>query len=141
MVDCVKYLIVAVGLFLAGCGGLDSQSVHYLKESQPFQTHLQSYQVKLSEVSAVPPAQRGAAAQALLAEVEAEHKKLGTLEPSAKVMPVHKELDTLYATLEEFIQATLTGPGNGQDPRIGELSKKWAQHLDQLQVELQHLGP
>ncbi|MBX3168549.1 MAG: hypothetical protein KF760_14125 [Candidatus Eremiobacteraeota bacterium] len=137
----MKVLILMVALLLAGCGGLDGQSVHYLRQSQPFQTKLQSYQTKLKEVSAVPLEQRGAAAKALLAEVEADHKKLGELTPSAKVMPVHKELDTLYTTLEDFIKATLSGRGDAKDPRVGQLSKQWADHLDKLQVELQHLGP
>ncbi len=137
----MKYWILVAALFWAGCGGLDGQSVHYLRESQPFQTHLQSYQTKLKEVAMVPPEQRKAAAEALLAEVQADHKKLGALEPSVKVMPVHKELDTLYTTMEDFIKVTLSGRGDAKDPRVGELSKKWAQHLDQLQVELQHLGP
>lgn len=141
MVECMKVLMLVIALFLVGCGGLDGQSVHYLRQSQPFQTKLQSYQTKLKEVAALPILQRGEAAKALLGEVEADHKKLGELTPSAKVMPVHKELDTLYTTLEEFLKVTLSGRGDGQDPRVGQLSKQWADHLDKLQTELQHLGP
>lgn len=137
----MKVLILMVALILVGCGGLDGQSVHYLRQSQPFQTKLQSYQTKLKEVAGVPMEQRGAAAKALLSEVEADHKKLGELDPSPKVMPVHKELDTLYATMEEFIKVTLSGRGDAKDPRVGQLSKQWADHLDKLQTELQHLGP
>ena len=130
----MKVLILMMALLLAGCGGLDSQSVHYLRKSQPFQTNLQSYQKKLKEVSVVPSEQRGDAARALLAEVEADHKKLAELDPSPKVMPVHKELDQLYVTMEDFIKFHLSGKG---DPKA--LSKQWADHLDKLQVELQHL--
>lgn len=132
----MKYLILAAALFLMGCGGLDGQSVHYLRKSQDFQTNLQTYQRKLKEVAAVPPEARGGAARALLAEVEADHKKLAELEPSEKVKPVHKELDQLYVTMEEFIQFHVTGKG---DPKA--LSKQWAEHLDKMQVELQRLGP
>lgn len=137
----MKVLILMVALFLAGCGGLDGQSVHYLRQSQPFQTKLQSYQTKLKEVAAVPMEQRSGAAKALLSEVEADHKKLGELKPSDKVMPVHKELDTLYTTMEDFIKVTLSGSGDSKDPKVGQLSKQWADHLDKLQTELQHLGP
>ena len=132
----MKHLILALALFLMGCGGLDGQSVHYLRKSQPFQTNLQTYQRKLKEVATLPGGQRGAAARALLAEVQADHKKLGELEPSEKVMPVHKELDQLYVTMEAFIDFQLTGKG---DPNA--LSKRWADHLDKMQVELQRLGP
>lgn len=132
----MKVLILMVALLLVGCGGLDGQSVHYLRKSQAFQTNLQTYQRKLKEVAAVPSQQRGEAAQALLAEVQADHKKLAELDPSPKVLPVHQELDQLYTTMEDFIKFQLSGKG---DPKA--LSKQWADHLDKLQVELQHLGP
>lgn len=135
----MKRLILMAALLLAGCGGLDGQSIHYLRESQPFQRNLQSYQGKLKEVAAVAMDKRPAAAQALLAEVQADHKKLSALEPSPKVATVHKELDALYTTLENFIKITLQGTGDAKDPRVTQMSKEWAEHLDKLNKEIQRL--
>ncbi|MBS2036143.1 hypothetical protein JST97_14230 [bacterium] len=135
----MKRLILVAALLLIGCGGLDGQSIHYLRESQAFQVNLTMYQRKLKEVAAVDPSRRREAAQALLAEVEGEHKKLAALEPNPKVMTVHKELDALYTTMENFIKATLTGSGDSKDPRVGQLSKEWADHLDKLNREFQRL--
>ncbi len=135
----MKRLIFLGALLLMGCGGLDGQSIHYLRQSQPFQTNLQIYQSKLKEVAAVAMDRRPAAAQSLLAEVEAEHKKLSALEPSPRVMTVHKELDALYTTLESFIKLTLQGSGDAKDPRVAQMSKEWAQHLDKLNQEIQRL--
>ena len=135
----MKRLVLIGALLMMGCGGLDGKSIHYLRESQPFQVNLQMYQRKLKEVAAVAPDKRGEAAKALLAEVEADHKKLSALEPSPKVMIVHKELDTLFTTMENFIRVTLSGSGDTRDPRVTQLSKDWAEHLDKLNKEFQRL--
>lgn len=135
----MKRMILVLALLLMGCGGLDGQSIHYLRESQAFQVNLQIYPRKLKEVAAVDPSRRGEAAQALLREVESEHKKLNALEPTPKVMTVHNELNALYTTMETFIKATLNGSGDAKDPRVAQLSKEWADHLDKLNREFQRL--
>ena len=133
----MKVLLLMGALLLVGCGGLDNKGIHYLKQSQPFQQNLTAFQQKLKEVGALPPDKRSAASKELLAEVEAEHKKLGQLETTPKVMPVHRELEALYSTMEAFVKSS----GDPADPRVAKLSKEWADHLDKLNQELQHLAP
>ena len=134
----MKALLLMGALLLVGCGGgLDSKGVHYLKQSQPFQQSLTVYQKALKEIGGLAPDKRAAAANDLLAQVQAEHKKLGQLEPTPKVMPVHQELEALYTTIEGFIKSS----GDPADPRVAKLTKEWADHLDKLNQELQHLTP
>lgn len=133
----MKVLLLMGALLLVGCGGLDNKGIHYLKQSQPFQQNLTLYQQKLKEIGALPPEKRHAASDQLLAQVQAEHKKLGQLEPTPKVMPFHQELEALYGTMEAFVKSS----GDPSDPRVAKLAKEWADHLDKLNQELQHLTP
>jgi len=134
----MKVLILMIALILVGCGGgLDNKGIHYLKQSQPFQQNLTLYQQKLKDIGGLAPDKRAGAANELLAQVQEEHKKLGLLEPTPKVMPVHQELDALYTTMEAFIRSS----GDPSDPRVAKLSKEWADHLNKLNQELQHLAP
>ena len=134
----MKVLILMAALLVVGCGGgLDNNGIHYLKQSQSFQQNLTSYQQKLKDIGGLPPDKRAAAANELLAQVQAEHVKLGQLEPTPKVMPVHQELEALYTTMEAFIKSS----GDRNDPRVSKLTKEWADHLDKLNQELQHLAP
>ena len=138
MVEWMKVLILMGALLLIGCGGgLDNKGIHYLKQSQPFQQNLTIYQQKLKDIGGLPPDKRFAASNELLAQVQAEHKKLAQLETTPKVMPVHQELDALYTTMEAYVKSS----GVPSDPRVAKLAKEWADHLDKMNQELQHLAP
>ena len=137
----MRWLPWFLAMWLLGCGGLSSQASRYLKQSEPFQQHLTQYQQQLKEVAKIPPAQRAQRTRELLSQVQSDHQQLQQLKPPASVVPVHRELEQLYATMEQFLQACLAGSGDTSDPQVRKLAGEWAKHLDQLQVELQNLEP
>jgi Zn-dependent oligopeptidase len=124
---------------LLGCGGLSTQGAKYLKQSEPFQRHLTEYQLRLKQSARLPYTQRAESVRQLLQQVRAQHEQLRQLKPPPSVAAVHRELETLYSTMEEFLQACLNGSGDLSDPKVKKLAEQWAQHLDRLQVELQRL--
>lgn len=130
---------ILVGLLMMGCGGLSTGAAKYLKESEPFQRQLSEYQQELKRSAQLPQPQRAETVRQLLARVQAQHQQLQQLSPTKSVAAVHRELDTLYTTMENFLQACLLGSGDMSDPKVKALASQWTQHLDQLQVELQKL--
>lgn len=137
----MRFLLVSglLSLFLCGCGGLGAKGTRYLRESQPFQLELTRIQQEMRQSATLAPPQRLERIQQLLKQTQDNHQRLRQLQPSPKVAAVHQELDTLYTTLEEYLQACLVGSGQNSDPKVEKLTRAWSEHLQKLQDELQKL--
>jgi len=136
VVALIRILLV---LCLAGCGGLGAGGTRYLKQSAVFQQQLTTYQQQLREIPGLPPAERKARADALLARIRESHTALRGLKPTSQVANVHRELDTLYGLLEQFVETAASGSGDPSDPKLKQLSSDWAAHLRALEQELNKL--